>query len=138
MVKSFRKESEKSSFKSVCDRIVPLEFSSTKMNRLMRIFLCNFRIGQNDICCFIMSLLMACGESEGTVEKTKEEIVEKKVVKKDPAKKYKALVGLGKTKEVSEFLGKSGFPEQQKAEKQFFWRVSLEYLGVIYLFYQRT
>ena len=61
---------------------------------------------------------MACGESEETVEKPKEEIVEKKVVKKDPAKRYKALVGLGKTKEVSEFLGKTSFSEQQKAEKR--------------------
>ena len=84
--------------------MVALEFSSVNMNELMRIFCAILNIGEKmTSVVLLMSLLIACGDSEETVEKPKEEIVEKKVVKKDPAKRYKALVGLGKTSQVSEF-----------------------------------
>lgn len=68
----------------------------------------------------LMSMLMACGESEETVATPNQEAVENKVVKKDPTKEYKALVGLGKANAVSAFLDKSTFSEQQKEEKSFF------------------
>jgi hypothetical protein len=68
----------------------------------------------------LMSLLMACGKPEDTVEIQKQEVIEKKVVKKNPMKEYKTLIGLGNAEDVAELLKKNSFSAEQRETGNFF------------------